>query len=278
MCIGGSHLGSFISRDIIPQPSSKIDLFIGIISHIGEFDRRKTIRDTWYSEKDECCPSDTIDIRFFVSIPSSNFTEMDIEIFYKEYNSHRDIVILKHTKEDYFRITEKTLEIMRVANERGKYTHVAKTDTDTYVRLKKLMFRIKNMPKVRSIMGKIFNDLRSPDRSGKWAVSEEEYPFRDFPKYAQGSLYVLTQDIVSWISSSMRVNSKFKLEDVSMGMWITFMGGGVSFDDEPLIREEGCKPGDISSHYQTIYDMECIHRANYESLRLNGEPYNGCCK
>ena len=270
-------MSSFTSKDKIYQKGTQVNLFVGIISYIGEFDKRMAIRNTWYSEKDACCHPDTIDIYFFVSLPAGNFSQADTDLFYKEYHKHGDLVILKHSEEDYYKITEKTLEIMRVANERGEYTHVAKTDTDTYIRLKRLMFRIKGMPKVRSILGKIFNDVRSPDRTGRWAVSEEEYPFRDFPRYAQGSLYVLTMDLVSWISGSMRVNSKFKLEDVSMGMWMAFMGGEVNFDDEPLIREEGCKVGDISSHYQSKSDMECIHDANSESLRLNGEPYTGCC-
>ena len=75
----------------------------------------------------------------------------------------------------------------------------------------------------------------------------------------------------------MRVNSKFKLEDVSMGMWMTYMGGEINFDHDARIREEGCGDGDISSHYQTPEDMLCIHKISQRMRNETGQRYSGCC-
>ena len=274
-----SHLGSFYSHRNHKRGDREIRVFVGVLSYIGEFDRRKTIRKTWGRDMslfnaESCCAS--FDVRFFVSVPDKSFNRGMLRYLYSEVENYGDVVMLKHSVEDYHKITDKTLEIMRMANARGGFTHVVKTDTDTYIRVPPMADLIRGMPASRALLGKLNVD-GVPYRNGKWGMDEADYPFSDYPKYAQGSLYIVTADIAAWIASSMRINSHLKIEDVSMGMWLMFYGKDVTYVNDSRLRETGCEEGDITSHYQTPHMMECIHSRNRRSMKSGNGPYHGCC-
>nr|XP_023908716.1 flotillin-like protein 3 [Quercus suber]POF15407.1 flotillin-like protein 3 [Quercus suber] len=66
------------------------------------------------------------------------------------------------------------------------------------------------------------NLLHRPLRNGKWEVTYEEWPEEAYPPYANGPGYIISIDIANYAISrhGNRRLRLFKMEDVSMGMWV----------------------------------------------------------
>ena len=55
----------------------------------------------------------------------------------------------------------------------------------------------------------------------------------------------------------MRVDTRLKFEDVSMGIWLSKKPGGVNIVHNKLFRYFGCSDVGISAHYMSSADMVC---------------------
>ncbi|ONM51902.1 Hydroxyproline O-galactosyltransferase GALT2, partial [Zea mays] len=97
-----------------------------------------------------------------------------------------------------------------------------KCDDDTFVRVDVVLRHIKlNNGDKPLYMGNL-NLLHRPLRTGKCAVTNEEWPEDINPPYANGPGYVISGDIAKFIVSQHANQSLrlFKMEDVSMGLWV----------------------------------------------------------
>ncbi|OEL14377.1 Hydroxyproline O-galactosyltransferase GALT6 [Dichanthelium oligosanthes] len=101
-----------------------------------------------------------------------------------------------------------------------------------------------------------------PLRRGKWAVTYEEWPEAVYPPYANGPGYVISIDIARDIASrhanqSLRL---FKMEDVSMGMWVEDYNATASVQYVHSWRfcQFGCVNYYFTAHYQSPRQMLCL--------------------
>ena len=53
---------------------------------------------------------------------------------------------------------------------------------------------------------------------GKW--SEPNYQAVVYPPFACGSAYMLTSDLIGWLSANAESLFRYQGEDVSMGIWL----------------------------------------------------------
>ncbi|KAG5068002.1 hypothetical protein JHK85_000379 [Glycine max] len=103
---------------------------------------------------------------------------------------------------------------------------------------------------------------------GEWV--EEEYPI-----YANGPGYIVSADIAQFIVSEFekRKLKLFKMEDVSMGMWVEQFNSTrpVEYVHNLKFCQFGCFEEYYTAHYQSPRQMTCM----WEKLQHQGKPL--CC-
>ncbi|KAF2316749.1 hypothetical protein GH714_042090 [Hevea brasiliensis] len=200
----------------LPLPKSPVQLFVGILSATNHFAERMAVRKTWMQSSP--IKSSNVVVRFFVALSPRKEVNAVLK---KEASYFGDIVILPFM-DRYELVVLKTVAICEFGVQNVSAAYVMKCDDDTFVRVDTVLKEINGIsPKKSLYMGNL-NLLHRPLRTGKWAVTFEEWPEAVYPPYANGPGYVISSDIAKFVISqhdnqSLRL---FKMEDVSMGMWV----------------------------------------------------------
>ncbi|XP_057493428.1 hydroxyproline O-galactosyltransferase GALT2-like isoform X1 [Actinidia eriantha] len=139
--------------------------------------------------------------------------------------------------------------------------HIMKCDDDTFVRVDTVLKEIEGVPPKRSLYMGNLNLLHRPLRSGKWAVTYEEWPEEVYPPYANGPGYVISNDIAKFVVSQ-HVNRRlrlFKMEDVSMGMWVEQFNSSmpIQYSHNWKFCQYRCMEDYYTAHYQSPRQMIC---------------------
>ncbi|KAF8681863.1 hypothetical protein HU200_045308 [Digitaria exilis] len=251
-----------------PLAKENVELFIGILSAGNHFTERMAARRSWMSSVRNS--SSTV-ARFFVALNGRREVNEDL---LKEANFFGDIVIVPFI-DSYDLVVLKTVAICDYAARAVPAKYVMKCDDDTFVRLDSVMAEVKKISDGKSLYLGNMNYYHRPLRVGKWAVSFEEWPQEEYPPYADGAGYIVSSDIASFVASEMETGrlNLFKMEDVSMGMWVGRFDGSrnaVVYAHSPNFCQSGCVDGYLTAHYQSPAQMVCL----WEKLRL-GTPQ--CC-
>ena len=100
-----------------------------------------------------------------------------------------------------------------------------------------------------------------PDRNphSKWHVSKEEFPSDSYPPFAHGPGYILSRNLAKLIVDEGEEGNllKFKLEDVSMGVWVEHVkkkyegSFKVTISDDSRFNNLACGENMASGHYQS---------------------------
>lgn len=104
----------------------------------------------------------------------------------------------------------------------------------------------------------------------------QEWPEEDYPPYANGPGYLLSSDIALHITSEFEKHKLrlFKMEDVSMGMWVEQFKNStkpVDYVHSLKFCQFGCIENYYTAHYQSPRQMICL----WEKLQTQGRPQ--CC-
>nr|ACF84612.1 unknown [Zea mays] len=248
-----------------PLGKENVELFIGILSAGSHFTERMAVRRSWMSLVRN---SSSIVARFFVALNGRKEVNEDL---IKEADFFRDIVIVPFA-DSYDLVVLKTVAICDYVARVVPAKYVMKCDDDTFVGLDSVMAEVKKIPDGKSFYLGNMNYYHRPLREGKWAVSYEEWPREEYPPYADGAGYVVSSDIANFVASGMengRLNL-FKMEDVSMGMWVgqfnfnrSGPGSAVAYVHSAGFCQSGCVAGYLTAHYQSPAQMVCL----WEKLR-----------
>jgi hypothetical protein len=140
--------------------------------------------------------------------------------------------------------------------------YIMKTDDDTFVRVDKVLAEIKATSVGQGLYMGSMNEFHRPLRTGKWAVTFEEWPERIYPTYANGPGYILSKDIAQYIVSQSKANTLrlFKMEDVSVGLWVGQYGREkhVQYENSARFSQAGCVSDYLTAHYQSPRQMMCL--------------------
>ncbi|CAN6303956.1 unnamed protein product [Urochloa humidicola] len=251
-----------------PLAEGDVELFIGILSAGNHFTERMAARRSWMSSVRNS--SSTV-ARFFVALNGRREVNEDL---LKEADFFGDIVIVPFV-DSYDLVVLKTIAICDYAARVVPAKYVMKCDDDTFVRLDSVMAEIKKISGSKGLYLGNMNYYHRPLRDGKWAVSYEEWPQEEYPPYADGAGYIVSSDIANFVAFEMekgRLNL-FKMEDVSMGMWVgRFNGSGnaMAYVHSPRFCQSGCVDDYLTAHYQSPAQMVCL----WEKL-WQGRPL--CC-
>ncbi|KAL4430053.1 hypothetical protein ABPG77_004423 [Micractinium sp. CCAP 211/92] len=241
------------------QRPADIRLFVGVLSAAERRDRRDAIRATWGTHPG------AYRLLFFLARPNATM----FDAVWAEAVEHRDMVVLGHIAEHYHNITHQTLEMLRFAAADPSVTHVLKTDDDSYVHFDRLLHRLAATYRERLFLGHIENPGGRPHRDPghPWFVSREEWPEERFPPWAHGAGYVLSADLAAELAPGTAFAASegghlFKLEDIALAGWLEWAaarrGFRVHLVKDRRFNYEGCRFGDLVSHYMKPEQLRCM--------------------
>ncbi|XP_064982312.1 hydroxyproline O-galactosyltransferase GALT2-like [Musa acuminata AAA Group] len=239
-----------------PLPRNPIQLFIGILSATNHFAERMAVRKTWMQYP--AFLSSRAIARFFVALSPRKDVNAALK---KEAEYFKDIVILPFM-DHYDLVVLKTIAICEFGVHNLTAAYIMKCDDDTFVRVDVILRIIEAIsPNTSLYMGNI-NHFHSPLRSGKWAVTFEEWPEEIYPPYANGPGYVISSDIARFVVAqhANRSLGLFKMEDVSMGMWVEELNTTttIRYSHSWKFCQYGCMKNYYTAHYQSPRQMICL--------------------
>nr|GEX18306.1 hydroxyproline O-galactosyltransferase GALT2-like [Tanacetum cinerariifolium] len=236
-----------------PLPHNPIRVFIGILSATNHFAERMAIRKTWMQSS--AIKSSDVVVRFFVALSPRKEQNAVLK---KEAAYFGDIVVLTFM-DHYELVVLKTIAICEYAVQNVSASYVMKCDDDTFTRVDTILKELDNVPRQQSLYMGNLNLFHRPLRHGKWAVSFEEWPEAVYPPYANGPGYVISSDIAKFIVSqhTKRKLRIFKMEDVSMGMWVEQFNSTtpVKYSHNGKFCQYGCMDNYYTAHYQSPRQM-----------------------
>ncbi|GFP79965.1 probable beta-1 3-galactosyltransferase 19 [Phtheirospermum japonicum] len=252
-----------------PVPDGPVELFIGILSAGSHFGERMAVRKSWMQH--ELIRSSRVVARFVVALHRK--TEVNVQVK-KEAEFFGDIVIVPYM-DHYDLVVLKTVAICEYGVRSVSAKYVMKGDDDTFVRVDAIIDEVKKVEENKSLYIGNMNVHHKALRSGKWAVTNEEWPEEVYPTYANGPGYIISSDIANSIVSNFDKNNLrlFKMEDVSMGMWVEQFNESKPVEYVHSLRfcQFGCVEDYITAHYQSARQMICL----WNKLRRLGTA--SCC-
>ncbi|KAI3455963.1 hypothetical protein Pfo_012626 [Paulownia fortunei] len=239
-----------------PIPQARVQLFIGVLSATNHFAERMAVRKTWMQSLS--VKTSKVAVRFFVALnPRSEVNA----ILKKEAAYFGDIEILPFM-DRYELVVLKTVAICEYGVRNVTAAYIMKCDDDTFIRVDTILKEIEGVSPGRSLYLGNLNLLHRPLRTGKWAVSYEEWPEEIYPPYANGPGYIISSDIAKYIVSQHANHSLrlFKMEDVSMGMWVEQFNStkNVKYSHNWKYCQYGCMEDYHTAHYQSPRQMICL--------------------
>ncbi|XXG68354.1 hypothetical protein AAC387_Pa06g1461 [Persea americana] len=239
-----------------PLPRSPIQLFIGILSASNHFAERMAIRKTWMQSA--AIKSSEVVARFFVALNQRNEVNAALK---KEADYFGDTLIIPFM-DRYELVVLKTLAICEYGVYNLSAAYIMKSDDDTFIRVDSVLKEIDRVKSKSSLYMGNLNLMHRPLRSGKWAVTYEEWPEAVYPPYANGPGYIISNDIARFITSQYANQSLrlFKMEDVSMGLWVEQFNSSktVQYSHNWKFCQFGCLENYFTAHYQSPRQMICL--------------------
>ena len=282
------------ARDELP---GGIRLLVAIISGCCDtrsFARRAAQRSTWVSELRATFPEVTV--RFFVAQPSRQ--DHDLARFDDEVAKHGDLVVLRG-EDSYQKLPQKISKMLRYALTAARgYTHVLKTDDDTYVRTWELLrnlYTTERQPNMKHIdirplssglyIGNVenpngFHPVRRPE--SKWFIPPDALPDAEVPwgvQYAAGWGYLLSRDVAlrvlrtkeRWDASRGETPTWYRAapwEDVQIGVIAATFLSGPSHHPGFRAAWDACVPSTVVKHLDVDAPglMEALHAHDRSGL------------
>ncbi|KAH6756379.1 Galactosyltransferase family protein [Perilla frutescens var. hirtella] len=262
------HLDMSVQWKAPSLPTEPVDLFIGILSAGNHFAERMAVRKSWMQY--DLVKSANVVARFFLAVHGRK--EVNVELM-KEAEYFGDIVMVPYM-DNYDLVVLKTIAICEYGVRSAAAKYIMKCDDDTFVRVDAVMREVNKQSGKSFYVGNI-NYYHKPLRHGKWAVTYEEWPEEAYPPYANGPGYIVSSDIAEYVVSKFEEHKLrlFKMEDVSMGMWVEKFNnsGPVDYVHSLKFCQFGCIEGYYTAHYQSPRQMTCL----WEKLQHDGRPR--CC-
>ncbi|XP_045206214.2 beta-1,3-galactosyltransferase 1-like [Mercenaria mercenaria] len=155
-----------------------------------------------------------VKIAFLLGRSPNHSVEIDV---INEQERYKDIVQVDFV-DSYYNLTLKILYGFKWVSTFCKgVKYVLKSDEDVFVNVKLLLAELKTYRV--SPRGSVFGFIHSTSfglrvlKTGKWGVSEAEYPLRRYPPYAQGTSYTLTGDLIPKIVETAQHLPYLHIED-----------------------------------------------------------------
>ncbi|XP_078464553.1 UDP-GalNAc:beta-1,3-N-acetylgalactosaminyltransferase 2 isoform X1 [Lampetra planeri] len=158
---------------------------------------------------------------------------------------HGDLVLVNVT-DVYRSLPSKMLLFSRWAAASLDFRLLLKTDDDSFVDVAEVLRSavLQGYDQTPGLWWGSFRRNWAVDHAGKWA--ELSYPGPAYPAFACGAAYVLSADLVRWLSSNSDVLAAYQGEDVSMGIWMAALAP-TRIQDDRWWCDAACERGALAS-------------------------------
>lgn len=255
-----------------PIPKKRLVLLIGVFSSCNNFNRRMALRRSWMQY--DAVRSGEVAVRFFTGLHKNSQVNFQL---WRESQAYGDMQLMPFV--DYYSlISLKTIAICTMGTKILPAKYIMKTDDDAFVRIDEVLSSLKQKVSDGLLYGLIsFESKPQRDRDNKWFISAEEWPHESYPPWAHGPGYIISRDIAKFVvqAHQKRDLKLFKLEDVSMGIWIKNFkehGHKVQYISDERFYNAGCEPNYILAHYQNPRMVLCLWE------KLQKEHKSDCCE
>ncbi|KAK1385538.1 hydroxyproline O-galactosyltransferase GALT3 [Heracleum sosnowskyi] len=255
-----------------PIPKKRLVLLIGVFSSCNNFNRRMALRRSWMQYN--AVRSGEVAVRFFTGLHKNSQVNFQL---WRESQAYGDMQLMPFV--DYYSlISLKTIAICTMGTKILPAKYIMKTDDDAFLRIDEVLSSLREKVSDGLLYGLIsFESKPQRDKDNKWFISSEEWPHESYPPWAHGPGYIISRDIAKFIvqAHQKRDLKLFKLEDVSMGIWIEKFkehGHKVQYISDERFYNAGCEPNYILAHYQNPRMVLCLWE------KLQKEHKADCCE
>ncbi|KPM07284.1 beta-1,3-galactosyltransferase 6-like protein [Sarcoptes scabiei] len=242
-----------------------------ILSSVKNIVRRKVLRETWIRF------GDNLDFKYYFVLGTKGLTARILDDLSAENEKFEDLLLLSNINDSYDNLTDKILQSFRWIDLRYKnrFDFMLKVDDDTFVRLdllyKDLQQLIKseeNRPNdpfyIGFFDGRAHIKQRGIWKQNNWFLCDHYLP------YALGGGYVISSQLVNFISINHHLLQLYRSEDVSVGVWLSPLKlnriHDIRFDTE--YRSRGCVEKFLIQHKQSIDEMRSKYLSLIDNRRL----------
>ncbi len=218
-----AKVNDFKFRSIIKGDDLCMDhpvMVIMVKSLAEHIEIRQTIRETWGSvAKGQSWPSRDFEEKVELVFVFGFINDIHLrDQLFEESQKHRDI-IQGDFPEAYNHLTDKSLYAMQWAmNECNDATYYMQADEDMFVNLPYIFDVLKKWEKntdfKRTIMGPHMGTPMVGRGRGKWSVSKDVFPFKQYPPYEAGTAYIITMDIIDELVNAAYYVPSLHIDDV----------------------------------------------------------------
>jgi len=224
-------------------------LVITILTGPVNFDRRKAIRETWLSSLPK-------DVQYYFMIGTKELPSEDRAALEYEQHQYKDLILLTNFKDSYYSLTSKVVSTFQWLDEHVDFQYVFKADDDTFARVDMISGELMKRLVAERFYWGFFDGRARVKKTGQWA--EKNWILCDtYLPHARGGGYVLSRDLVQYISVNAEMLKQFNSEDISVGAWLGPLDierkHDPRFDTE--YRSRGCNNAYIVTHKQEVKDM-----------------------
>lgn len=195
-----------------------------------------------------------------------------------ESRVYSDLLLLEDLKDSYKNLTLKLLSALEKINTvTPNFKYLLKCDDDSYVKLdylavdllqydrklKEQKHKHENLRNLELYWG-FFNGRANIKKTGQWKESNYNLCDKYLP-YALGGGYVISKNLVTYLSSQHDTLNRYESEDISLGTWLSpfrniYRRHDPRFDTTYIPRK--CKDYHLVLHKRTANDMREIAKEN----------------
>ena len=191
-------------------------LVVVILSPPNGTERRNAIRKTWikgYQER----PQGVL-VKFSIGI--SGLSEQALSNLANEQENFNDLMLLHNVYDSYSNLTKKVLNSFVYANSNYKFFYILKSDDDSFLSLDVILEELAERKSNQSYYWGYIIDRAIVHTEGKYA-EHKWFLSNNYLPYAQGIAYVLSGDLIRYLTVNPDKLMLYNNEDVSVGAWIS---------------------------------------------------------
>lgn len=275
-------------------PKYRVDGFLNLESvneqrrNLHEYEMWTQISSYKIKEKHEAYRISTANkVKHLFVVGTKNLKEKDIMSIKDEAVEHKDIILLEDHMDKYQNLTMKLLLSLRNITEKYQFKYLLKCDDDSYVRLNMILKDLVNYrhrierhygnygnygnygPPPPELYWGYFNGRATIQKHGPWTETNFIYAERYLP-YALGGGYVLSYNLVKFMSDNLEKLNTFVSEDISVGLWTAPFRNihrrhDIRFDTGSVPRD--CQEYHLVMHKRTPNQMESLYKKEGDICR-----------
>lgn len=174
----------------------------------------------------------------------------------KEQGKFGDLIMFNNHKETYNELPKKVQYVIQWANKYAQFDYLIKTDDDVVVLVDSMLNALKDLGCPKDLYwGCCFFRKEVVYKKGKW-VDPTWYFCETYLPYCGGLGYVIGRQVVQAIAKYGNNYKHTRLEDATLGLWISPYRLTRKNDDKRFALEPSCSNDTILSHQSILNNFK----------------------